>query len=139
MSIIFAIILFSFLIFIHELGHFTFAKAFGVQVNEFSLFMGPAIWKKQQGETLYAVCCIPIGGYCAMEGEDGDSENPRAFSNAVWWKRFIILVAGALMLRHHCSTHKSTTYLPNYRIFVAAVIHSVLQCTIVQGFACCCG
>ena len=97
MSIIFAIILFSFLIFIHELGHFTFAKAFGVQVNEFSLFMGPAIWKKQRGETLYAVRCIPIGGYCAMEGEDGDSENPRAFSNAVWWKRFIILVAGAAM------------------------------------------
>ena len=97
MSIIFAIILFSFLIFIHELGHFTFAKAFGVQVNEFSLFMGPAIWKKQRGETLYAVRCIPIGGYCAMEGEDGDSDNPRAFSNAVWWKRFIILVAGAAM------------------------------------------
>ena len=67
MSIIFAIILFSFLIFIHELGHFAFAKAFGVQVNEFSLFMGPAIWKKQRGETMYAIRCIPIGGYCAME------------------------------------------------------------------------
>ena len=97
MSIIFAIILFSFLIFIHELGHFTAAKAFGVQVNEFSLFMGPAIWKKQRGETLYAIRCIPVGGYCAMEGEDGDSENPRALSNAAWWKRFIIFVAGAAM------------------------------------------
>lgn len=97
MSIIFAILLFSFLIFIHELGHFTAAKAFGVQVNEFSLFMGPAIYKKQRGETLYAIRCIPIGGYCAMEGEDGDSDNPRAFSRASWWKRFIILVAGAAM------------------------------------------
>lgn len=97
MSIIFAILLFSFLIFIHELGHFTAAKAFGVQVNEFSLFMGPAIFKKQRGETLYAIRCIPIGGYCAMEGEDGDSDNPRAFSRAAWWKRFIILVAGAAM------------------------------------------
>ena len=97
MSIIFAILLFSFLIFIHELGHFTAAKAFGVQVNEFSLFMGPAIFKKQRGETLYAIRCIPIGGYCAMEGEDGDSDNPRAFSRASWWKRFIILVAGAAM------------------------------------------
>lgn len=97
MSVIFAIILFSFLIFIHELGHFATAKAFGVQVNEFSLFMGPAIWKKQRGETLYSIRCIPIGGYCAMEGEDGDSENPRAFSNAAWWKRLIILVAGAAM------------------------------------------
>ena len=97
MSVIFAIILFSFLIFIHELGHFATAKAFGVQVNEFSLFMGPALWKKQRGETLYSIRCIPIGGYCAMEGEDGDSENPRAFSNAAWWKRLIILVAGATM------------------------------------------
>lgn len=97
MSIIFAILLFSFLIFIHELGHFTAAKAFGVQVNEFSLFMGPALYKKQRGETLYAIRCIPIGGYCAMEGEDGGSDSPRAFSRAAWWKRFIILVAGAAM------------------------------------------
>jgi len=59
--------------------------------------MGPAIWKKQKGETLYALRCIPIGGYCAMEGEDGDSENPRAFSRAKAWKRAIVLVAGAAM------------------------------------------
>ena len=95
LSVIFAILLFSFLIFVHELGHFVTAKAFNVQVNEFSLFMGPAIWKKQKGETLYALRCIPIGGFCAMEGEDGDSDNPRAFTNAAWWKRVIILVAGA--------------------------------------------
>lgn len=97
MSILFAIILFSVLIFVHELGHFAAAKASGVQVNEFSLFMGPAIFKKQIGETLYAVRCVPIGGYCAMEGEDGGSDNPRAFDKAAWWKRFIILVAGAAM------------------------------------------
>ena len=64
MTILFAILLFSFLIFIHELGHFAAAKLSGVQVNEFSLFMGPAIWKKQVGETLYAVRTIPVGGYC---------------------------------------------------------------------------
>ncbi len=97
MTIIFAILLFSFLIFIHELGHFAAAKLSGVQVNEFALFMGPAIWQKQVGETLYSLRCIPIGGYCAMEGEDGDSDNPRAFSNAKVWKRLIILVAGAVM------------------------------------------
>lgn len=97
MSILFAILIFSFLIFIHEFGHFITAKLSGVQVNEFSMFMGPAIWKKQKGETLYSVRCIPIGGYCAMEGEDGDSENPRAFGKAAWWKRLIILVAGAGM------------------------------------------
>lgn len=97
MSVIFAILLFSLLIFVHELGHFTTAKAFGVQVNEFSMFMGPAIWKKQVGETLYSLRCIPFGGFCAMEGENGDSDNPRAFSAAAWWKRVIILVAGAAM------------------------------------------
>ena len=97
MSYIFAILLFSFLIFIHELGHFIAAKAFGVQVNEFSLFMGPAIFKKQVGQTLYSIRCIPIGGFCAMEGEDEASDNPHAFPNAAWWKRVIILAAGAAM------------------------------------------
>ncbi len=95
--IILAILLFGVLILVHEFGHFFTAKLFGVQVNEFSLFMGPAIWKKQKGETLYALRCIPIGGYCAMEGEDGDSDNPRAFSRAKAWKRLIILVAGSFM------------------------------------------
>lgn len=97
MTILFAILLFSFLIFIHELGHFLAAKLSGVQVNEFSIFMGPALWKKQIGQTLYSLRLIPIGGYCAMEGEDGTSDNPRAFDKAAWWKRLIILVAGAAM------------------------------------------
>ena len=97
MSVIFAIFLFSILIFVHEFGHFITAKLSGVQVNEFSMFMGPAIWKKQVGETLYAIRCIPIGGYCALEGEDEDTDNPRSFQKAVWWKRLIILVAGSAM------------------------------------------
>ncbi len=99
MSYLFAILLFSFLIFIHELGHFVAAKAFGVQVNEFSLFMGPALVQKKIGQTVYSVRCIPIGGFCAMEGEDGEGEtnNPHAFPNAAWWKKIIILVAGAFM------------------------------------------
>ncbi len=97
MVILIAILLFSALIFLHELGHFAAAKLFGVQVNEFAIFMGPAIVKWQKGETQYSIRCIPIGGYCAMEGEDGDSDNPRAFQAAAWWKRLIILVAGAAM------------------------------------------
>lgn len=95
--IVLAILLFGVLILVHEFGHFITAKLFGVQVNEFSLFMGPAIWKKQIGETLYSLRCIPIGGYCAMEGEDSCSENPRAFTNAKVWKRFLILIAGSVM------------------------------------------
>ena len=97
MSVLFAILLFSFLILVHELGHFVAAKLSGVQVNEFSIFMGPALWKKQIGETLYAIRLVPIGGYCAMEGEDGGSENPRSFDKTAWWKRLIILVAGSAM------------------------------------------
>lgn len=97
MSIVFAILLFSVLIFVHELGHFLVAKLSGVQVNEFAIFMGPAIFKKQIGETLYSIRCIPIGGYCAMEGEDEDTDSPRSFQKAVWWKRLAILLAGSAM------------------------------------------
>ena len=97
MTIVFAILLFSILIFVHELGHFLAAKAFGVRVNEFSMFMGPAIFKKQVGDTLYAIRCIPIGGYCAMEGENEDTDDPHSFQKSAWWKRLIILVAGAFM------------------------------------------
>lgn len=97
MTILFAILLFSILIFVHELGHFVAAKLSGVQVNEFSIFMGPALWKKQVGETLYSIRLVPLGGYCAMEGEDADTDSPRSFQKAAWWKRLVILVAGSFM------------------------------------------
>lgn len=97
MTIIYAIIMFCLLIFIHELGHFMAAKACGVKVNEFALGMGPALFKKQKGETLYALRAIPIGGYCAMEGEDEESEDARAFNKKPAWKKAIIVVAGATM------------------------------------------
>ncbi len=95
--VLISILCLAVLIFAHELGHFLTAKLSGVKVNEFSLFMGPAIWKKQKGETLYALRCIPIGGYCAMEGENGDSDDDRSFSNAKVWQRLMILLAGATM------------------------------------------
>ncbi len=97
MTIIYAIIMFCLLIFIHELGHFMAAKSCGVKVNEFALGMGPAFFKKQKGETLYALRILPIGGYCAMEGEDEESQDERAFNNKPAWQRAIIVVAGATM------------------------------------------
>ena len=97
MTIVFAILLFSFLIFVHELGHFVAAKLSGVRVNEFAMFMGPPIIKWKWGETKYSIRCIPIGGFCAMEGEDDDSDDPRAFGKAAWWKRLAILGAGSFM------------------------------------------
>ena len=96
-AILFAVVLFSLLIFVHELGHFLAAKLSGVQVNEFSMFMGPAIASWQRGTTQYTIRCIPIGGYCAMEGEDTDTESPHSFQKAAWWKRLIILFAGSFM------------------------------------------
>lgn len=95
MYIIVAILAFGILIADHELGHFIAAKLCGVRVNEFAIGMGPAIFKKQKGETLYALRLLPIGGYCAMEGEDEETGDPRAFTSQPKWKRFIILVAGA--------------------------------------------
>ena len=130
MSILFAILLFSILIFVHELGHFAAAKLSNVQVNEFSLFMGPAIWKKQVGETLYAIRTIPIGGYCAMEGEDGGSDNPRSFDKAVWWKRLIILVAGAAMNFITGVLLMILVYLPAEAIVVPVIDSFEPYCTI---------
>lgn len=95
--VIIGIILFGVLIAVHELGHFMVAKACGVRVDEFSIGMGPAILKKQKGETLYSLRCVPIGGYCAMAGEDEQSDDPRAFTNQAAWKRILILAAGSFM------------------------------------------
>ncbi|EGC01206.1 M50 family metallopeptidase [Ruminococcus albus] len=97
MSIIIAIVIFSLIITIHEFGHFIAAKLNGVKVNEFAIGMGPALLKKQKGETLYALRVFPIGGYCAMEGEDKDSSDGRAFGNKAVWRRMIIVAAGVCM------------------------------------------
>ena len=95
--VILAILFFGLLVAIHELGHFTAAKACGVRVEEFAVGMGPAIFKKKKGETEYSLRLIPFGGYCAMTGEDGQSEDPRAFVNQAVWKKLLILVAGSFM------------------------------------------
>ena len=97
MTIIYAILIFCLLIFVHELGHFIVAKLCGVRVNEFAIGMGPALWKRKKGETTYAIRVFPIGGYCAMEGEDQDSEDPGAFNKQPAWQRACVLAAGSFM------------------------------------------
>lgn len=131
---ILAILFFGVIIALHEFGHFATAKLFKVRVNEFSIGMGPALFKKRSGqkkkffptlmkekkaekqkqkseeaeeedttvtdgsaETEYSLRILPIGGFCALEGENGDSEDQAAFSNKKPWKRFIILAAGATL------------------------------------------
>lgn len=95
--ILIAILMFGLLIAVHEFGHFATAKLLGVRVNEFAIGMGPLLWSKQRGETRYSLRAIPIGGFCAMEGEEEASDDPRSFSNKAAWKKFLILVAGAAM------------------------------------------
>lgn len=90
-------VIFLVMISIHEFGHFFVAKLCGIKVNEYAIGMGPAIFKKQKGETLYSFRILPIGGYCSMEGEDGGSDNERAFCNQKLWKRFLVVVAGAVL------------------------------------------
>jgi len=97
MYIIIAIILFGVLIAVHEFGHFITAKLCGVKVLEFAIGMGPLLWSKQGQETLYSLRLLPIGGYCAMEGEDEESDDPRSFSAQHPLKKALVLVAGAAM------------------------------------------
>lgn len=82
---------------VHELGHFLACRIFRIRVNEFSLGMGPAIFKKQGKETLFALRCLPFGGYCAIEGEDGESTAPGSFALAKLWKRLVVLASGSAM------------------------------------------
>ena len=96
-SILLAVLMFGLIIMIHELGHFITAKLGGIKVNEFAIGMGPTLLKRQKGETTYALRAVPIGGFVAMEGEDEDSADERAFSRRPVWIRILVVIAGALM------------------------------------------
>ncbi len=88
--------MFVLLIVIHEFGHFIAAKICGVRVNEFAVGFGPKLFKKRIGETVYAVNLVPLGGYCAMEGEDEESDDDRAFCSKGPFKRLFIVANGAI-------------------------------------------
>lgn len=85
------------LIFIHELGHFFFAKLMGVRVDEFGLGFPPRLKTWRRGDTLYSLNAIPLGGFVKMQGENGDAEQPDSFGAKPPWQRLIILVAGPSM------------------------------------------
>ncbi len=96
-TIFIAVLVFGLLILIHELGHYIFARIFNVRIFEFSIGMGPKLLKytsKKTGIT-YAISAIPFGGYVAMAGEDGESDDPNSFDKKPAWQRFIITAAGA--------------------------------------------
>lgn len=107
MTIIYAILVFGLIIFVHELGHFVAAKAAGITVYEFTIGFGPAIFKKQIGETLYAIRLLPVGGAVMMKDENGepdeeekaaeDDPDAGSFQKASWPRRFSVIIAGSLM------------------------------------------
>ena len=100
MIIVFALVavfIFGFLVAIHEVGHFLAARLCGVRVNEFSIGMGPCLWHRETDETQYSIRLLPIGGFCALEGQDEDSGDRRSFTRQSFWKKFVILSAGSFM------------------------------------------
>ena len=97
MNILWAIIALSFLILIHELGHFVVARWADIKVLEFSIFMGPKLFSWGKGETKYSIRAIPMGGFVRMEGEEEDSDDERAFNKKPAWKRALVVAAGATM------------------------------------------
>jgi regulator of sigma E protease len=114
LKILAALLLLGVLIMIHEFGHFLAARAMGVRVNEFAIGMGPKVFKWRKGETLYSIRALPLGGFCAMEGEDEDAPTPsaiggnsdreiestdetRSFAHKKVWQRIVIVLAGAVM------------------------------------------
>ena len=113
-TLIAALIVFSAVIAIHEFGHFAVAKLCGIQVNEFSIGMGPVLWKKTRKGTQYSLRALPVGGFVALEGEESPEsqqaeaardaqEQPIAenagipLNDAPVWQRALVMAAGAFM------------------------------------------
>ncbi|MBO4360231.1 MAG: RIP metalloprotease RseP [Eubacteriaceae bacterium] len=100
-TILVAVLIFGFLIMTHEYGHFLAARRMGVDVLEFSVGMGPLLWKKKKGATQYSVRALPIGGYCRMKGEEEDEEGDWEAEGCLYAappaKRIVIMAAGACM------------------------------------------
>ena len=128
-TVLIAIFMFGFLIFVHELGHFLAARAFGVKVYEFSIGMGPKLawYDSKKSGIRYKICMLPLGGYVSMaeEGEDDSapSDDPHSITNQKPWKRFIVMAAGGFV-----------NLLVGFILMFAVVLGSVMGSTTVAGF-----
>lgn len=94
MGVVLAIIIFSFIVFFHELGHFLLAKKNGIDVFEFAIGMGPVLYSREHKGTRYAVRLFPIGGFCAMGEDDEAADSPDNFNNKSVWARISVIAAG---------------------------------------------
>src|SRR6201996_7495537 len=102
MSYVLAFLGFVALIILHEFGHFAVAKAVGMRVERFSLFMGPLLVKFRRGETEYGIGPFPLGGYVRITGMNPNEDIPpevvpRAYYNQPVWKRVVVILAGPVV------------------------------------------
>lgn len=97
MAILTFIVVFGLLVFIHELGHCAAAKLNGIMVYEFAIGMGPKIFSKKWGETVYSLRLLPLGGYVKMNEDELESDDPRSFVNKSAIRRFSVIIAGPVM------------------------------------------
>lgn len=98
-SILVMVLILTVLVVVHEWGHYIAARIFKIKVNEFSIFMGPKIYSRvgKKTGTVFSIRCLPLGGFCALEGEEKTENSDEAFCNKPWWQRTIVLLAGVLM------------------------------------------
>lgn len=102
LAVILAIVILLVMITVHEFGHYLAGKALKFKINEFAIGFGPKLFRrvsKKNGEA-FSIRLLPLGGFCAFEGEDGGDEkdiHPDSFNNKAPWKRIIVLIAGPLM------------------------------------------
>lgn len=96
LNILAAILLFGFIVLVHEFGHFLLAKVNGIGVVEFSIGMGPRLFSFTKGETRYSIKILPFGGSCMMVGEDVENPDPKAFNNKPVWSRIAVIAAGPI-------------------------------------------
>ncbi len=94
LNILAAVLLFGFIVLVHEFGHFLLAKCSGIGVVEFSVGMGPRIFSVEKGETRYSIKALPFGGSCMMVGEDSENPDPKAFNNKPVLSRIAVIAAG---------------------------------------------
>ena len=127
--------MFGLLIFIHEGGHFLAARICKVTVREFAIGMGPKLFSRtsKKSGTKYALRLLPIGGFVSMEGEDEETDSPRSFQKADWWKRCIILVAGSFMNLLAGIAIYCFLFLPQPQIVEPAIVEFTECCTFNTG------
>lgn len=97
MSVILTLLIFTFIVVIHEAGHLFAAKKFNVLVSEFSVGMGPKLWGVKKGDTAYNIRILPVGGFCRMEEEVGDRTDVISFNDTTPLQKIIISFAGPFM------------------------------------------